>query len=266
MKPLAIIPTYVRTIQDLQVFGKALSTLRETAGEACDVLVVDDGSPAHDLVQGINRMCQSFDAELVAKETNDGFSQTVNIGLQRCLDEGRDAVLINADIEFGLTRDWLRLMQEQRTSDGQKLASIVGALLLYPNGTIQHGGILFSFLTRDFHHSFHFGPGDLPEAQVARVSPVTGALQFIRHECLGAVGIYDPTFRLGWEDVDICIRTMLSGRECVYQPSIRAVHHESMFRGRATPKIQQWTQESWLRFCAKYAEQNFAALVPTAMT
>lgn len=243
---------------------RTLETLRKTQGRALDVLVVDDGSPEDDLVRGLREAADSFDADMIAKDSNDGFSRTVNVGLRRALRDYSDAILVNADIEFGLTEDWLGLMQKQRGTNG-RLAAIVGGLLVYPNGLIQHGGIYFSLLTREFGHRFQWGPGNLPEAQTATSCPVTGALQFIRHETLVAVGLYDDSFRLGWEDVDYCIRTFLTKRECIYQPGIRAVHHESAFRGRADEKIVKWTQESWMRFCGKYAGVSFAQFVPNLL-
>jgi len=267
-KPLVVIPTYLRKSPELMLTGKCLRTLRETIGDRADVLVVDDGSPARDLVEGgLQGTCELYDAELVMKSENEGFSRTVNVGLQRALDEGRDAILVNNDVEFGLTKDWLTLMQSQQRSDGKYPASIVGALLLYPNGLIQHGGIFFSLLRREFDHRFRFGPGNLPEAQHAVPCPVTGALMFIRHECLEGVGLYDESFRLGWEDVSYCIDTVLADRESVYQPGVRAIHHESFTRGQGgDAKIQQWTEYSWLRFCAKHANTNFASFVPTTMS
>lgn len=264
-RPLAIIPTYARRAADVEVFTTTLRTLRETASDRCEVLVIDDGSPAVDLVATIAAACERYDAELVTKDANDGFSTTVNVGLRRALEHGQDAILVNADIQFGLTVDWLGLMQRQTGEDGLTPASIVGALLIYPNGLIQHAGIYFSLLTREFGHRFNFGPGNLPEAQVATVCPVTGALQFIRHECLEAVGLYDETFKLGWEDVDYCARTWRSGRQCVYQPGVRAIHHESFFRRQHDEKIARWTEESWLRFCAKYATVSFAEFVPNML-
>jgi GT2 family glycosyltransferase len=249
---------------DLGMAARTVETLRETAGDRCDVLFVDDASPEDDLVAGLRDVAMRFDADVVVKPENEGFSRTVNVGLRRCLRDSADAILINSDIEFGLTEDWLGLMLKQRDSEG-RLAAIVGGLLIYPNGLIQHGGIYFSLLTREFGHRFQWGPGNLPEAQVAARCPVTGALHFIRHETLAALGPYDETFKLGWEDVDYCIRTFLSGRECVYQPGIRAVHHESAFRGRADEKIIKWTEQSWMRFCGKYADVSFAEFVPNLL-
>jgi GT2 family glycosyltransferase len=265
-KPLSIIPTYVRKSTDVLMLEKTLVSLRKTAGDATDVLVVDDGSPEPDLVAAIAALCERFDADLVDKSVNEGFARTVNVGLHRCLAEGRDAVLVNSDIEFGLTDNWVGLMQAQ-LGDDDKPASVVGALLLYPNGLIQHAGIYFSFLSREFGHRYQFGPGNLPEAQQAAVCPVTGALQFIRYEALENVGLYDESFKLGWEDVDYCARVWMTGRQNVYQPGIRAVHHESFFRGqgRADKRIEEWTEFSWRRFVGKYATVSFAEFCPDLM-
>lgn len=264
MKPLAIIPTYLAEGQDLEVLMTCLESLRKTAGDSCDVLIVDDGSPDPELVEGVKAsgVNAGLEFDLFAKSENTGFAKTVNIGLRRALQEGRDAILVNADIEF-VDNGWVTRMVEQDAEDGTRLASIVGGLLLYPNGLIQHGGIYFSLLHRCFEHVYKFAPHDLPEAQHARSAPVTGALQFIRHDCLRDVGIYDEKFLLGWEDVDYCIRAWNAGKSVVYQPTIRAVHHESFFRGRQSDKIADWQARSWRHFNEKHANQSFENFVPS---
>lgn len=264
MKPLAIVPTYLTKAMDVDVTATALRTLRETVGDACDLLVVDDGSPELDLVTAIRGLTLDLDGTMVAKPINDGFSTTVNVGLRAALMRGSDAVLVNSDIEFE-SPHWLRLMQEQQTLDGSRPAGIVGARLLYPNGLIQHAGIFFSILYREFDHIYRYGPGDLPEALVAREGPVTGALQYIRHSTLAEIGVYDDSFRLGWEDVDYCVRAWQAGIPMVYQPGVWAYHHESFFRGgaRVNEKIARWQAESWNTFCNKHAETNLAEFVPS---
>jgi GT2 family glycosyltransferase len=91
---------------------------------------------------------------------------------------------------------------------------------------------------------------------------VTGAFQYIRHSTLESVGIYDPKFFLGWEDVDYCIRVFLDGQRCVYNPNIRALHAESLFRGRPSPKIKEWQEKSFMYLMLKHKDLNFADFVP----
>lgn len=265
MSVIAVVPTYMTQPSDLELVRVCLESLRKTAPD-CELLVVDDASPARGLVDEMKGLSSGLQAEVIERPENCGFSQTVNVGLARAREEGKDAVLVNADIEF-LDHGWLDRMIEQparETVGGiHRPADIVGALLIYPNHMIQHAGIFFSLLHKVFDHRFKYAPPTLPEAQRAFMCPVTGALQFIRHSTLEALGLYDERFRLGWEDVDYCLRVFVAGGECIYQPSVRAIHHESVFRGRPNPKVADWQAQSWVYFTQKWAAQNFALYCPT---
>jgi GT2 family glycosyltransferase len=257
---LAVVPTYIRTPKDLEVALVSLVSLRATAPDL-ELLVVDDGSPAPELVDDLERECERLQFRLHRKAANSGFSSTINVGLAEALDRGMDGLLVNADIDFRHP-GWLERMVAQQGQDGS-LAPVVGARLLYPNGLIQHGGIFFSLLSRCFGHIHQYAPHDLPEAQYARTCPVTGALQLIRHDALASIGLYDEDFRLGWEDVDYCLRVFLAGGACVMQPAACAVHHESLFRGQATPRIIEWQTQSWAHFLHKHRRTPLAVFVPS---
>jgi GT2 family glycosyltransferase len=262
VKPLVVIPNYSTLPQDVAVLADCVKSIRDTEGDAVDIVVVDDGSPKPSLVQAVESLGSKWGFSFVAKEENSGFSATVNVGLKRALDEGRDAILCNADIEM-MGPGWLDAMVNCPSLMGKDCKpAIVGGLLAFPNGLIQHGGVYFSLLTREFDHMFKFAPMNLPQALEPRVCPVTAALHFIRHDNLVEVGLYDESFKMGWEDVDYCLRTMIADRECVYNPNVRAWHAESMFRGRPSPKIRDWQQRSWLRLAEKYRNQSFAGMVP----
>lgn len=253
----------MRSEVELDVTLTTLSTLMETAPDV-DVLVVDDASPSQDLVATLGDFCddraQWTGIELEAKTLNTGFSATVNVGLRRALAEKRDAILVNADVEFKWS--WLEAMLARTDSLGRP-AAVVGALLLYPNNLIQHGGIYVSFLDRGFDHRFRFAPAELSEAHVPKSCPVTGALQLIRYETLETVGVYDDVnFGLGFEDVDYCLRVYEAGFECWYEPAAIAVHHESLFRGKRSEKIDEWHAKSAAALREKHASTDLSRWVP----
>jgi GT2 family glycosyltransferase len=259
-KPLVIIPTYLTKEEDVQTTHDAVASVRKTNSNAIDVLLVDDGSPEPSLVTKLEESISQLESEVHRKSKNSGFSQTVNVGLRKALQEGRDAILMNADVELQ-TPGWYR--QFKSTHDDQhRPAAVVGALLLYPNGLIQHAGIYFSLLTRTFDHLYKYGPGNLPEALRQNICPVTGALQYIRHSTLETIGLYDEKFYMGWEDVDYCLRVIAHGQCCVYNPNVRAFHYEYMFRGRKSGKIEDWQAKSWMYLCEKWKDESFASLVP----
>jgi GT2 family glycosyltransferase len=259
MNALAIVPVYLRTPEDLDVLLRCLVSLAQTAPQA-DVLVVDDCSPAAELIDLLEVATGEVGFELHRRPVNGGFATTVNVGLLRALAEGRDAVLVNADIEFHAP-GWLEAMLARTGTDGAP-AAVVGARLLYPNGLLQHAGIYFSLLHRGFAHRFNLGPGELPEALVPRRCPVTGALQLIRHACLVEVGLYDEAFHMGWEDVDYCLRTFAAGLECVYEPAACATHAESLFRSRTAKGQEDWERRSLEVLLAKHGGADLSAFVP----
>lgn len=256
---LTVVPTYLREPRDLEVTIEMLESLRRTAPDV-EVLLIDDGSPADVLVDELEAASLRLESHLHRKTENEGFSKTVNIGLRKALTEGKDAVLVNADIEF-INDDWLPAMQAQVRTTGEP-AEVVGAMLLYPSGLIQHAGIFFSILSRSFGHIYQYAPDNLPEASFARVCPVTGALQFIRHETLASVGVYDEEFQMGFEDVDYCVRVFKAGGQCVMQPRVRAYHYESLFRGKPSPKIEEWQARSWIYWMQKWKGHNLAEFLP----
>jgi GT2 family glycosyltransferase len=251
--PLCVIPSFLRTEGDLDLLVRCLVSLWSTAPQA-DVVVVDDGSPGRSLLVPLAAAIEELGYELIAKEENEGFSRTVNVGLRAALETGRDAVLVNADIEFH-EAGWLDRMLARTDTTGRP-AAVVGARLLYPNGTIQHAGCFLSLRTRGFWHRCQYAPGNLPEALDPVRCPVTAALQLIRHETLRHVGLYDEEYRMAYEDVDYCLRVFEADLECVYEPSVCAFHHESVFRGRKDAKIEAWEQESAARLASKWAETD----------
>lgn len=216
---------------------------------------MDDGSPADYAKKMVTSVARKDDHYVIEKAENEGFSTAVNVGIEMAQNSGQDTLLINSDIEFH-EPGWLEAMEQ---SDGD----VIGALLLYPSGRIQHAGVFYSMISRQFDHIFKHAPGDFALAQERRRCPVTAALQLIRKETIDQVGTYDESFRLGWEDVDFCQRVFEAGLECWYDPAVKAIHHESVFRGRSSPQILRWQKESWDRLITKHAGQGFSEFIPT---
>ena len=256
MTAVAVVPIYLTRGEDASIAAKTLQGLGKTFANAGNsVVVVDDGSPNPDLRDEFaDWMLQTLpDFHFIAKE-NTGFADTVNKGLRIARDENKDAVLVNSDIEF-IRKDWFQKMD---ATD----AEVVGARLLFPSGLIQHGGIYFSLLARRPEHIWRLAPGSLNLARQERICPVTGALQLIRYETIKEVGLYDDNFRMGYEDLDYCLRVFNSGRKCVYQPEAVAIHHEGMFR-RREGRAAQWFDESWNYFGEKWEGKDFTKFMPT---
>jgi GT2 family glycosyltransferase len=259
---LCVIPAFLRTEAELDVLLRCLVSLKATA-PAAEALVIDDASPARELVAGLEIACAELGIGFTDNDTNRGFSATINAGLEYALATGRDAVLVNADIEF-TDAGWLESMLARTDTQGRP-AAVVGARLIYPNGLIQHAGVFLSLLDREFLHRFHYAPDGLLEALEPCRCPVTGALQLIRHETLDQIGLYDEGYEFCYEDMDYCLRVFAAGLECIYEPSVRALHLESFFHDKSSTATRERILRSRRRMLDRWNHTDLAQWVPEVL-
>ena len=204
-KPLVVIPNYMSREEDMEILGECVQSIRQTVSDTVDILIVDDDSPQPWLVDVFESRYERYGFELAPQARERGLlahRQRRPRARARRGPRGDPDERGHRHAHAGLAR---QVPQDDDAGRSPRRASS-GALLLYPNRLIQHAGLYFSPIANMFEHRFRYAPGNLPEALVAAVCPVTGAFQYIRPEVLERVGLYDPDFRLGFEDVDYDLR------------------------------------------------------------
>lgn len=154
------------------------------------------------------------------------FPVMCNLGARHAT--GDVLVFLNDDVA-PLSPDWLMALvaQAQRPEVG-----VAGAMLLYPYGAIQHGGLVVGIMNGVGHvHRHTFGGGYWNWSRLARnVSAVTGACLAIRREVFGVVGGFDPVFPVNYNDADLCLRVRRAGYETVFEPAALLRHAECQTR------------------------------------
>ncbi|AOS44968.1 Hyaluronan synthase [Lacunisphaera limnophila] len=163
--------------------------------------------------------------------TGFNYSRLVNLGTARA-----DTPLVlhlNNDVE-ALTPGWLEDMVGWLTVPG---VGIVGAKLLYPDGTINHAGISLGREDGLPHVLFEREPAEdlgylfLPHA-ARNVSAVTGACLLTRTDLYRQLGGFDePKLQVAYNDVDFCLRAGTAGFRTVVSPSAVLRHVGSASRG-----------------------------------
>ncbi|MFK8081367.1 MAG: glycosyltransferase [Granulosicoccus sp.] len=141
-------------------------------------------------------------------------------------------ILLNNDTEVHQP-DWLeRMVSELIDCD----VACVGARLLYPNGLLQHAGIVTG-LQGVAGHIHQFAPTD-DDGYSGRirlspdVSAVTGACLGIRRVLYKELGGLDAdNLKVAYNDVDLCLRARNSGYRNRYLGDVVLTHHESISRG-----------------------------------
>ncbi|MDQ6625860.1 MAG: glycosyltransferase family 2 protein [Verrucomicrobiota bacterium] len=159
-------------------------------------------------------------------------------------------LFLNNDVEI-IDSEWLSAMVEhvQRPEVGA-----VGARLLYPNGTIQHAGVVLG-VGGIAQHAFRGFPSEDPgvnrQLQVTRnYSSVTGACLMTRREVFDEVGGFDEErLPVTFNDVDLCLRMHRAGYLIVYTPFAKLYHHESATRRRSVEALEtDVMRERWAHF------------------
>lgn len=139
--------------------------------------------------------------------------------------------LLNNDVEV-ISPGWLREMASHalRADIGA-----VGAKLYYPDGSIQHAGVVLG-IHGVAGHVYAGAPANHPghggRLRVAqRMSAVTGACMVMRRAVFEEAGGLDETLAVAFNDIDLCLRLGQLGYANVWTPFAELYHHESATRG-----------------------------------
>jgi len=162
------------------------------------------------------------------------FAAICNYGVRAT--DGEWLLFLNNDIEV-IEAGWLTAMAEhvQRPEVGA-----VGAKLLFPDDTIQHGGVVFSESDLAVH-AFHSAKRNSYEngglLQIVRnCSAVTAACLLMRREVFEKIGGFDEVqFAVSYNDTDLCLRVRELGLQIIYTPFAELYHYESQSRGYDKP-------------------------------
>lgn len=243
-----IIPTYGE--KGVALTKKCIETLRETHGHMLpEIFVVSDGDGEPARGQ-LNALAPELGFNLLWIERQ-GFAAACNAAM-RLANGAVGVFLVNNDIEF--TANSLQILADcmQATRSGT-----IGCLLTYPDGTIQHAGVVYQPQEQGpvpgyFDHALRGEPATHYAAVSLRASLVTGALMGYNRELIERSGLLDDRFGFTCEDIDACLRSWECGLQSTYCGYTSAIHHEGASRGR--------TPEEKLALEPEVAEKEFKAL------
>lgn len=163
--------------------------------------------------------------------------------------------LINNDIEV-LDANWLKAMVAQLHQPG---VGAVGAKLLWPNGMVQHGGVVVGINGLAAHAGNLWRADDagyLGFNQVARQQSAVTAACLLVHKSLyeDLSGLDDYRYPVAFNDVDFCLRIRAHGERIVWTPLATLIHAESASRGKEdSPEKHARAQREQYLFIEKWA-------------
>jgi len=195
-----------------------------------EVWVVDNAS-----TDGSAKMVRAEfpQVNLIASESNLGFSAGNNVALRRC--QGRYALLLNPDTRIvgealTLLLDYAELHPE---------LGVVGPQLRYGDGSLQPSRrrfptLMTAFLESTILHQWwprnpwaqRYIMADTPDDMTQEVDWVVGACMLVRREAFQQAGLLDESFFMYSEELDWCRRIVAAGWRVAYLPQAIVLHYE----------------------------------------
>ena len=212
------------------------SILERTDYPDYEIIVVDNGSTDPATLAYLAELEARCQARILRDPGDFNWARANNDAAR--LATGDVLCLLNNDTEV-LDRGWLRELVAQAC---RREIGVVGPALWYPNGLLQHGGVMFDAMDgRPVHMLLQVERAAVPSRMrlARRCSAVTGACLVVRREVYEAVGGMDQVhLPIGYNDIDFCLRVRHQlGLATLWTPFAELLHKESASRG--TPRTQQ---------------------------
>jgi len=189
-----------------------------------EVIIIDNNSTDEtpDLLKGL-----SGNVRTITNSENAGFAKANNQGA--AVAAGEYLLFLNNDtrVEPGWMEQLVRVLENDPD------VSAAGSKLLYPDGSIQHAGVIIvdDIPQKDplkALNRYRGQPDAIADANLMKTFQcVTGACLMVRKSCFMQAGGFHEGYLNGYEDVDLCFKLQEMGRKLVYQPDSRVVHYES---------------------------------------
>lgn len=221
---------------------------------AYEILILENNSREEETFRAYRELEKDPRVRVISVPQEGAFNYSAvnNAGFRQA--KGEQILLLNNDTEV-LSPDWLQEMLRYALREG---VGAVGAKLLYPDGTIQHAGIGVGvmMLAGHLHRGF---PGNSPGywgrlSCAQNVSAVTGACMMIPRRVYEETGGLDESFRLVFNDIDLCLRMREKGYRLVWTPWAQLTHYESKSRGadEDTPEKKAFFVRETNRFLRRW--------------
>ena len=227
-----IIPT--RNAKNL--VQKCITSIQEkTDYKNFEIIVVDNGSDDPDAIEYFSSLADGKRIRIIRDDSPFNYSALNNRAARKA--KGTILALVNNDIEV-ISPDWLTRLVSIAMQPG---IGAVGAKLLYPNDTIQHGGVIMGLGGLAWHAHKDFpgsSPGYMARAALTQnFSAVTGACLVVRRDHYWEVGgLNEKDLAVSYNDVDFCLKLTEIGLKNVWTPFAVLYHHESATRGYDTSR------------------------------
>ncbi len=204
----------------------------KTQWENYEVIVVENNSADPATFAYYKDAQNRYDGLRIVTYPHKGFNFSAINNFGRRYASGDYLLLLNNDVEV-INGDWLTELLRQCAHPGG--AAVCGAMLYYPDDTLQHAGVVTGLGGYAGHSHKYKKRGCsgymFRAATVQNFSAVTGACLLVKTSVWDAVNGLDEDFAVAFNDVDFCLRVRDAGYRIAWTPYALLYHYESKSRG-----------------------------------
>jgi GT2 family glycosyltransferase len=195
-----------------------------------EIIILDNGSEEEATKAYLADLSKRSDVRVIAAPGPFNYPRLINLGASHA--RGEILMTLNNDIE-AFEPDWLDELVSQVLRPG---VGLVGCLLLYPDRSVQHAGVIIGLSGVAGHMYAEATPDDPGYAGRIHVtqdlSAVTGACHAMRRSLFEQLGGLDERhLAVAYNDIDFCLRVREAGLRVIYTPHARLLHRHSASRG-----------------------------------
>ena len=230
-EPAPLVSVIIPTRDHADMLARVMAgLLRRTDYPSLDVIVVDNGSVEPDALALLEQFALDDRVTVLRRPGPFNYSVLNNEAVRRA--KGELILLLNNDIDV-IDPGWLREMVSHAVRPG---IGAVGAKLLFPNETIQHGGItvgMYGLADHQYLNAPRDDPGYFNHLKLARnITAVTAACLLVRRQAFQEVGgLNEDSLPVEFNDVDLCLKLAARGYRNLWTPHAELYHLESASRG-----------------------------------
>lgn len=194
-----------------------------------EIIIVDNQSEEAETLAYFRELESNPRVRVLPYDKPFNYSEINNYAVSEA--KGSVICLLNNDITV-ITPGWLEEMVGHALRPD---VGAVGAILYYPNNTIQHAGVILGahgVAAHAYSGQARGYPGHMSRARLTQsMSAVTAACLVVRRDTFERVEGFDPALQVAFNDVDLCLRIGRLGLRNIWTPFAELYHHESASRG-----------------------------------
>jgi len=248
--PVSII---IPTRNGIDLLRPCLDSIMSGFAEGVEIIIADNDSDdpeALDFLRQAPALYKDVNLKVVRVPGPFNFSQINNVAAEAA--SGEILCFLNNDTEV-IAPDWIN---RARGLLSMSDVGAVGAKLLYPDGSIQHFGLVTGMYGHGVAGGIHlFQPANAygyfsKPCMIQEFTAVTAACMFVRKSLFWEVGGFETELAVAYNDVDLCLKLRRQGKRILCDPRILLTHKESKSRGSdatAERMVRLDREASWMK-------------------